>query len=180
MQTATNTAGSAPPPPPGPVPVPSGQPVRQRAHTVFSPVGSHAPIAGATPAPQVQKERKIVGVLVTYSWSPEGHIFPIREGRNLIGRDRECEVCVADDQTISGRNSHITFCQNFIIGDLVSMTGTDVDGVPIEEQFRSLANYPTVRAGSTYFTFIAITPRCPEVHGHWAGLPRTPGPRTLV
>jgi hypothetical protein len=46
-----------------------------------------------------------------------------------------------------------------VIGDMVSMTGTDVDNVPIEEQFRSLDNYATIRAGSTYFTFIAVAPR---------------------
>jgi len=39
---------------------------------------------------------------------------------------------------------------------MVSMTGTDVNGVPIEEQFRSLDNYATIRSGSTYFTLIAV------------------------
>jgi hypothetical protein len=136
----------------------AGQPVRQRAHTEYSPVGTQAVGTTTGPVPQVQRERRIVGVLVSYSWTPEGKVYPIREGRNLIGRDEDCEVCIAEDQTLSGRNSHITFRQNFVIGDLVSMTGTDVDGVPIEEQFRALANYATVRAGSTYFTFIAIQP----------------------
>jgi hypothetical protein len=149
------------PPSPPPLQAPAGQPVRQRTHTVFSPVTGQTPSTGPAAAPQIAKDRKIVGVLVTYSWSPEGQVFPVREGRNFIGRDKDCEVCVADDQTMSGRNTHITFRQNFVIGDMVSMTGTDVDGVPIEEQFRSLANYSTVRAGSTYFTFIAISPTAP-------------------
>ena len=38
------------------------------------------------------------------------------------------------------------------------MTGTDLDGVPIEKRFHSLSNYSTIRAGSTYFTFIAVKP----------------------
>jgi len=97
-------------------------------------------------------------VLISYSWTPEGQIFPIHEGRNFIGRDPDCEVSVPQDQTMSGRNSHITYRQNFVVGDMVSMTGTDVDEIPIEEQFRSLANYSVIRAGSTYFTFIAIKP----------------------
>lgn len=145
------------PPSPQPQP-PAGGPPRKRDHTVFSPVTSPA----GQVAPQVARDRKIIGILVTYSWSPEGQIFPLREGRNFIGRDKDCEVCIADDQTLSGRNSHITYRQNFVIGDMVSMTGTDVDGVPIEEQFRSLSNYATVRAGSTYFTFIAIAPPAPQ------------------
>ena len=147
-------SGGPPSPPPLSVPLAQG---RQRAHTVYSPVNTPAPGAGKS-APQVTSDRKIVGILVTYSWIPEGQIFPVREGRNFIGRDEDCEICIPNDQTLSGRNSHITFRQNFVIGDMVSMTGTDVDGVPIEEQFRSLANYSTVRAGSTYFTFIAIAP----------------------
>jgi hypothetical protein len=100
----------------------------------------------------------VVGILVTYSWKPDGEIFAVREGRNLIGRDPDCDICVAVDQTLSGRNSHITFRTSFVVGDLVSMKGTDLNGEPIEEQFRSLPNYSSIRAGSTHFTFIAINP----------------------
>jgi len=153
-----------PPRPPRAVNPASGPPAapqsRGRAHTEYRPISGTTSESGAvTPAaPATARERKIVGVLVSYSWASEGQIFPLREGRNFIGRDNDCEVHVPEDQTMSGRNSHITFRQNFVVGDLVSMTGTDVDGVPIEEQFRSLPNYSTIRAGSTYFTFIAIKP----------------------
>jgi hypothetical protein len=130
---------------------------RPRSNTVFRSVNS--PNAeGDTVAPSVAQGRKVVGILVTYSWSPEGQVFPVREGRNFIGRDKDCEICVPDDQTMSGRNSHITYRQNFVVGDMVSMTGTDVNGTPIEEQFHALGNYSTIRAGSTYFTFIVIKP----------------------
>jgi hypothetical protein len=147
----------------GPSSAPSG---RARAHTEFrlptngpaGPASGPASNPGASSAPAVAKDRKIVGILVTYSWAPEGQVFPVREGRNFIGRDSDCEISVPDDTTMSGRNSHVTYRQSFVIGDMVSMTGTDINGVPIEEQFRSLPNYATVRAGSTYFTFIAIAP----------------------
>ncbi len=153
---------SGPPTPPRGVadprfPEQRAQQERPRQSTIYRPVAGSSP-ESAPPAPSVAKDRKIVGILVTYSWTPEGQIFPVREGRNLIGRDKDCDICVPDDQTMSGRNSHITFRQNFVIGDLVSMTGTDVDGTPIEEQFKPLANYAAVRAGSTYFTFIVIQP----------------------
>lgn len=134
-------------------------PTRARAHTEFrSPSTDSASNPGSSGSPAVAKDRKIVGVLVTYSWAPEGRIFPVREGRNFIGRESDCDICIPEDSTMSGRNSHVTFRQNFVVGDMVSMTGTDVDGLPVEEQFRSLPNYATVRAGSTYFTFIAIAP----------------------
>ena len=144
--------------PPGPAPVSVDPRVnRQRANTVYR--NPNQPESDTAPAlPQIARDRRIVGVLVTYSWTPEGQIFPIREGRNFIGRDTDCEVCVSEDQTMSGRNSHITYRQNFVVGDMVSMTGTDLDGVPIEEQFRSLPNYANIRAGSTHFVFIAIEP----------------------
>jgi hypothetical protein len=118
----------------------------------------------ATPAASQQgpgkgPERRIVGVLVTYTWKPEGQIFPVREGRNLIGRDPEqCEIAVPEDITMSSMNSHITYRKTFVAGDMVSMSGTDINGEPIEQQFRSLPNYATLRAGSTYWTFIQIEP----------------------
>jgi Double zinc ribbon len=144
---------------PSPVPPPQSAgpkpetPMRPRDRTVFGPVPS-----GGQAAPPVTKNRRIVGILITYSWNPEGKIFPILEGRNFIGRDQDCEVSVPEDETMSGHNSHITYRQSFVVGDLVSMTGTDLDGAPIEEQFHSLGNYATIRAGSTYFTFIAVKP----------------------
>ena len=145
---------------PSPIPIPtqpgSQQTHRARAHTEFRAIPN---LAGDKTS--LSHERKIVGILVSYSWSPEGHIYPVREGRNFIGREKDCEICVPEDKTLSAHNSHITYRQSFVVGDMVSMTGTDVDGVPIEEQFRSLGNYATIRAGSTYFTFIAVQPQAP-------------------
>jgi Inner membrane component of T3SS, cytoplasmic domain len=101
---------------------------------------------------------KIVGVLVTYSWNPKGQIYPLREGRNIIGRDKDCEISIPEDQTLSSRHSHITYIQNFVVGDLVSESGTDVDGLPVEQQALELKNYATIRVGSTQLTFIALAP----------------------
>lgn len=148
---------SGPPTPPRGAPQQRPAEQRQRESTVYRPVAGSSPDS-APPAPSVAKDRKIVGILVTYSWTPEGQVFPVREGRNFIGRDKDCDICIPDDQTMSGRNSHITFRQSFVIGDMVSMTGTDLNGVPIEEQFKPLGNYAAIRAGSTYFTFIVIQP----------------------
>jgi hypothetical protein len=85
-------------------------------------------------------------------------VFPIREGRNLIGRGDECEVRVTTDPALSQVNSHITFRQSFVVGDMVSMSGTDLNGEPVEEQFRPLQNYSTIRTGSTIWTFVIIDP----------------------
>ena len=140
-----------------PVPVPT-QPGSAQASRVRAPTEFRAIPNFAAETPAVSRDRKIVGLLVSYTWAPEGRIYPVREGRNFIGREKDCEICVPEDTTLSAHNTHITFRQNFVVGDMVSMTGTDVDGVPIEEQFRSLPNYATIRAGSTYFTFIVVKP----------------------
>src|ERR1039457_5001769 len=159
-----------PPPmqPPGAPPPGGGAP---RGKTVFIPPPGEGEAEAAQPgqppqAPQAGQmsqarrtpDRRIVGVLVTYSWKPEGQVFAVREGRNLIGRGAECDVCIPDDNTLSNVNSHITNRKNFVIGDMVSMSGTDLNGIPIEEQFVPLPNYATIRTGSTQWTFMAIQP----------------------
>lgn len=100
----------------------------------------------------------MIGVLVTYSWKADGQVFPVREGRNLIGRGEECEIRVPEDPALSDKNSHITFRQSFVVGDMVSMGGTDLNGEPVEEQFRPLGNYARIRTGSTHWIFVIIDP----------------------
>jgi len=138
----------------------------ERRRTVFA--GMAAP---ETPTPvstsgarrpqtiAVDPSRKIVGVLITYSWQDQGQVFPILEGRNLIGKDpSQCDICIAQDQTLSAVNTFITYRRHFIIGDKVSMSGTDVNGEPIETEFVPLHNYARIRTGSTHWTFVAIQP----------------------
>jgi len=139
-------AGAYPPPPP--------IPAAQRRKTEFMGV----PSAQTPTEPRRGVDRRIVGVLVTYSWRPDGQIFPVREGRNLIGRGAECEISLPDDSTLSNVNSHITYRKSFIIGDMVSMSGTYLNDHPVEEQFVPLPNYASIRTGSTLWTFIAIQP----------------------
>ena len=83
----------------------------------------------------------------------------MREGRNFIGRDPECEICVGEDSALSGRNSYITYRQGFVLGDMmVNMNGTDLNGQPVDGH-APLGNYATIRAGATHFTFITIDPQ---------------------
>jgi hypothetical protein len=122
--------------------------------------------AVATPAkmPSASAPRKIVGVLVTYSWNDQGQIFPVLEGRNRIGTDPEkCNILVPQDDTLSSVNTYIMFRKTFTIGDEVSMCGTDVDGEPVETPFVPLRNYARIRTGSTHWTFIAIQQPASEV-----------------
>ncbi len=127
------------------------------------------PLASGSRRPQtvaVDPGRKIVGVLITYSWQESGQVFPVLEGRNLIGKDPDqCDICIPQDATLSAVNSFITYRRHFLIGDKVSMSGTDVDGEPIEQEFVPLRNYAKIRTGSTYWTFVCIQPPSPEMSG---------------
>lgn len=145
----------------------------QRRRTVFSgvsPTPDFQSPAASTPAPlssapggargrtvAVDPARKIVGVLITYSWQDSGQVFPVLEGRNLIGKDAgQCDICIPQDATLSSVNTFITYRKHFVIGDRGSMNGTDVDGEPIEKEFVPLRNYAQIRTGSTYWTFVSI------------------------
>lgn len=156
--------GSRPAPPPGEFrPGPSLSPPAsgRRGVTVFSPTPpQELPPAGQLPSPAKTRAaaRKVVGILITYSWKPEGQVFPVCEGRNLIGLAEEADIRVIDDPALSGINTHITFRHSFVVGDMVSMSGTDLNGEPVEEQFRPLPNYSKLRTGTTLWTFVMIDP----------------------
>jgi len=166
-------------PPPLPVatppPVAPAPPVAAAAPIAPAvPIARQTEVTGETPAekppvptaapkePQtaaVEPNRRIVGVLVTYSWVAEGQVFPLLEGRNLIGKDpAQCDICVPQDSTLSAVNSYILYRRNFVIGDKLSMSGTDVDGEPIETEAVQLHNYARIRTGSTYWTFVSVQP----------------------
>lgn len=122
--------------------------------SVAAGVGGLAPVAG--------DQRRIIGILVTYTWKPEGQIFEVREGRNRIGRDpNQCDIVIEQDETLSARNSSIVYRSKFIISDLDSQSGTYVNGEIVEEASIPLPNYSSIRVGSTTFTFVAIDPSKP-------------------
>ncbi len=148
------------PPPPlsgGAAPAP---PAGRRGETLYIPPTTSPAegASGAVAAPPRAQGRKVIAVLVTYSWKPDGQVFPVREGRNLIGRGEECDIRVPEDPMLSQVNSHITFRRSFVVGDMVSMGGTDLNGEPVEEQFRPLENYARIRTGSTQWVFVVIDP----------------------
>lgn len=126
-----------------------------RRKTVFAPPPAPGADTGSRPV-AAAADRRIVGVLVTHSWYPDGRIFPVREGRNIIGRSTDCDICVPEDPTLSEKNSHITYRASFVVGDLVSLGGTDLDGQPIETQFAPLPDRAKLRTGSTAWLFVSL------------------------
>lgn len=116
------------------------------------------PARASSPAPQTTG-RRIVGLMVTYSWRPEGEVFAVYEGRNYVGHDRDCEVRMMDDDTISGKHAAIFYRgQNFTITDEKSMNGTFVNGAEAPITGTSLKNYDEIKTGATAWRFIIIEP----------------------
>lgn len=110
--------------------------------------------------------RRIVGVLISYTWRHEGELFAIREGRNHIGRGkiisdpnhRDCEVMVPMDERMSETHALI-LCRHgmYELIDQEASNGTFLNQEMImANQSNELDNYAEIRTGHTIWTFIKI------------------------
>src|SRR5262249_51265990 len=85
-----------------PNPVPGG--------TRIGPPGGKSDISGGD-------TRRIVGVVITYTWRPQGQLFPIYEGKNFIGRadvsdealPRPCDIQIPEDTQMSAEHALILY-----------------------------------------------------------------------
>lgn len=106
---------------------------------------------------QNENSRRLVGFLVTYNRNPMGKAYNIYEGRNYVGRDPKCGICVPDDNQMSGTHMSILFRNvdsKFKFRDEQSSNGTFVNKELLDEG--ELKNYDIIRVGSTLFIFMAI------------------------
>jgi hypothetical protein len=133
-------------------------------------------LIGAPPAAAeaAQETRRIVALLVTYSWDSAGQVFPIRTGRCFIGSDPHSDVRVASDPQMSGRHAVILFRgEEFMIDDEKSLNGTFVNDRPVDQK-QPLANYSTIKTGGTVFMFVRVEPEAARSAGAAAGATTTP------
>jgi hypothetical protein len=115
-----------------------------------------------------QDNRKIIGVLATYTWRAEGELFPVREGRTHIGAGqikddnahRQVEVFCPSDELLSEDHAMILVQQKkFWIRDLDSTNGTFVNGEQLRpDAAEELTNNAEIKTGKTVFTFLKIEP----------------------
>lgn len=81
------------------------------ASTAPAASGLAAPAAGpgpgAGPGPAATAGRRIIGWIITFDDHPDGSSFVLREGRNVVGRDRESDVPVSWDHTVSGTHAYL-------------------------------------------------------------------------
>ena len=131
----------------------AAQPAGRSGTIVVAPPGQ--------PALPPQTERKVVAVLVTFDTVASGQTFPVRVGRNRIGREPVNEIAIPNDLAMSGTNTFIHFYEgsgSFVVSDDRSQNGTFVNGTNIEADSVKLTNYSTIRAGVTQFTLMMVQP----------------------
>jgi FHA domain len=110
--------------------------------------------------------RRIVGVLITYTWLPEGQLFPVREGKTFIGSGdvsseaihRSCDVQIPQDRRMSAEHALI-LCRHgaYEVIDQTSSNGTFLNGKMLRaNNSTEIPHYGKIETGSTLWTFIQI------------------------
>jgi predicted component of type VI protein secretion system len=110
--------------------------------------------------PTAAPKRYVVGWLVGLNGTARGESYPVRIGRNILGRDRRSDIMVNDDQA-SSHHADLVFRpeeRRFILMDHNSTNGTYVNETEIEPR-RDLALKDVIRIGSHRFLFM---PLCKE------------------
>ena len=134
---------------------------------------SHTVVAGMTPAGVdptgatrgvqnkerkiVLQDRPIVGLLFSISGNSLGEMFPLYMGRNIVGRDATCDVCLPEE-TVSGKHAVIVV-RNIpqpqprlivSIKDTDSSCGTYINDESIDFDVHLLEDKDRLRIGVAY------------------------------
>jgi len=123
-----------------------------------SPVPMDRTVAVQKVDPTAQPKRYVVAWLVGLNGSSRGESYPVRMGRNVLGRDRRSDIVINDDQA-SSHHADLVFRpeeRRFILMDHNSTNGTYVNETEIEPR-RDLAGKDIIRVGAHRFLF---TPLC--------------------
>ena len=103
-------------------------------------------------------ERKITGILVTFTWRFQGELFVLYEGRNVIGSGPSCDVQIVTDPTMSGEHALI-LCRagRDELHDMLSTNGTFLDEQYVARDGADLTDGAMIKTGGTVFEFRKIT-----------------------
>lgn len=113
----------------------------------------HTHNGGERPHRINRETRKFVGWLVSYTLDSMGVDFKLYEGRNIIGRDMDCNITV-NDEKVSSKHAVILFrAGKYSITDNQSSNGTFVNDVDIELSPCYLQDGDIIKIGQTTFKF---------------------------
>jgi hypothetical protein len=138
-----------------------------RAQSDSGPLRAVAPESPAPPqrtvaVPKMESgpfpsRRYVVGFLLGLTGPIRGEAYPVRMGKNIIGRDRKSDI-VVDDEQASAYHADLVFRpeeQRFILMDHNSTNGTYVNGVEIEPR-KNLEDRDVIRIGLQRFMFLNL------------------------
>lgn len=97
--------------------------------------------------------RKLAGWLVSYTLDEAGVDFRIYEGRNMIGRDSDCQICIPDSGVTSKHAVLLYRNGKYSITDQQSSNGTYVNGNDIDLEPKYLNDGDEIRVGKTILKF---------------------------
>lgn len=102
---------------------------------------------------ETRSASRLVGWLVTYTLDPNGVDFRLFEGRNIIGKDFSCGVCV-NDPKVSSQHAILLFRNDkFRLKDNLSTNGTLVNGEDIDDDSVVLHDGDIIQVGDIVFLF---------------------------
>lgn len=110
----------------------------------------------------IGENRRLVGLLVSYSAVPTGEVYKVYEGRTTIGRDRTCDLPFPGDSHMSSKHFLIQYvaakgsfrAQEY---DKGSANGSYVNGqVYVLGDIVELKDKDVIVIGSTKFVFLTI------------------------
>ena len=138
-------------------PPPVTKPVSRREAVASEPPPMERTVAVQKGEGNAPPKRYVVGWLVGLSGSGRGESFPLRIGRNVLGRDRRCDIVVHDDQA-SAHHADLVFRpeeRRFILMDHNSTNGTYVNETEIEAR-RDLTGKDVIRIGAHKYLFMPL------------------------
>ena len=90
---------------------------------------------------------------MSYTIDESGVDFRLYEGRNVIGRDSDCQI-VIPDMSVTGRHAILLFRNGkYSITDQQSSNGTYVNDEDIELEPRYIQDGDIIRIGDTILKF---------------------------
>jgi hypothetical protein len=108
---------------------------------------------------ELRNKRKLVGWLITHAIDPMGIDYKIYEGKNVIGRNADCNITV-NDKTISGEHATILYreADGFAIKDNGSAAGTFLEGKSLgfSNDFHLIYDGNSIKMGDIVFIFKTI------------------------
>jgi FHA domain len=148
-------------------------------------VTSGPPGPAASMAPTLARRempaRPLGGVVVTFTWTNLGQLFPVYAGRNYAGKaattrdGRVTEVVLAEDPILSDTHFLILYepdTGEYRIADESGTGGTFLNGAPVDSKGAELPDEAQIRAGNTLFIFKKVRPPAPGAAG--AAMPQQP------